>query len=77
MSREQYLDFLRSLHENAAMDVKPDPDADVDNPVANIDADEENSQISTIDDEIADVMLSNESDFGIRKDEFMRTMQYA
>ena len=59
------------------MDVKPDPDADEDNPVANIDADEENSQISTIDDEIADVMLSNESDFGIRKDEFMRTMQYA
>ena len=76
MTREQYLDFLRSLHDNASLDVQPNPDSDEENPVANIDADGESSRISVIDDEIADVMSSNESDFSTRKNEFMRTIQY-
>jgi hypothetical protein len=76
VTQEQYLNYLRSLHDNASLDVMPDPEADEDMPTINIDADMENSRISAIDEEIAEVLSSRQSDFADRRDEFQRRLQF-
>ena len=77
MTQQQYLDFLRDLHANNSLNVQPEPDADEETLVSNVDSEEENSKISVIDEEIGDVMRSNQADFSARKDEFMRQLEYA
>ncbi len=77
MSQQQYLDFLRELHANNSLDVQVDPNLDEETLVSNVDSDQENSKISVIDEEIADVMNSNMDEFSVRKEEFLRTLIYA
>lgn len=77
MTQQQYLDFLRDLHANNSLNVQPEADQDEETLVSNVDSEMESSKISVIDEEIADVMRSNRSDFSERKDEFMRQLQYA
>ena len=77
MSQQQYLDFLRDLHANNSLDVQVDPNLDEVTLVSNVDSDQENSKISVIDEEIADVMNSNMDEFSVRKEEFLRTLIYA
>ena len=77
MSQQQYLDFLRDLHANNSLNVQAEPGEDEDTLVSNVDSEEESSKISVIDEEIGDVMRSNQSEFSARKDEFMRQLQYA
>ncbi len=77
MSQQQYLDFLRDLHANNSLDVQVDPNLDEETLVSNVDSDQENSKISVIDEEIADVMNSNMDEFSVRKEEFLRTLIYA
>ena len=76
MSQQQYLDFLRDLHANNSLDVQVDPNLDEETLVSNVDSDQENSKISVIDEEIADVMNSNMDEFSVRKEEFLRTLIY-
>ncbi len=77
MSQQQYLDFLRDLHANNSLNVQPEPGSDEGTLVSNVDSESESSNIRVIDEEIGDVMRSNQSDFTARKDEFMRQLQYA
>ena len=69
--------FLRDLHANNSLDVQVDPNLDEETLVSNVDSDQENSKISVIDEEIADVMNSNLNEFSSRKEEFLRTLIYA
>ena len=77
MTQQKYLDFLRDLHSNNSLGVHVDPDLDEETLISNVDSDSENSKISVIDEEIADVMNSNQPEFSDRKDEFMRRLQWA
>ena len=77
MSQQQYLDFLRDLHANNSLNVQPEPGSDEGTLVSNVDSESESSNIRVIDEEIGDVMRSNQSDFTARKDECMRQLQYA